>query len=109
MTVHPTAYEVYHMVRKRLPHIALGTVYRNLDFLARSGLIKQVEVKGGQKRFDGNPSPHYHIRCIRCGRVDDLHIPNRNGLEEAAATACDYKILGHYVEFSGICSQCRDE
>ena len=34
---HPTANQVYDMVRKRLPRIGLGTVYRNLDLLAEKG------------------------------------------------------------------------
>lgn len=32
---HPTADELYSIVRRRLPRISLGTVYRNLDFLGR--------------------------------------------------------------------------
>lgn len=37
---HPTADELYSIVRRRLPRISLGTVYRNLDFLADSGEIR---------------------------------------------------------------------
>ena len=33
VTTHPTADEVYGMVRKRMPRISLGTVYRNLEVL----------------------------------------------------------------------------
>ena len=33
---HPTADELYAMVRTRMPRISLGTVYRNLDFLTES-------------------------------------------------------------------------
>ena len=39
VTSHPTANEVFDMVRKRLPRIGLGTVYRNLDLLAEKGII----------------------------------------------------------------------
>ena len=38
----PTANEIYDMVRKRLPRIGLGTVYRNLDLLADRGIIKKL-------------------------------------------------------------------
>ena len=107
VTSHPTAYEVFKMVRKRLPHIALGTVYRNLDLLAQNGMIRQLDGMGGQRRFDGNPLPHYHICCINCGRVDDVPVPAKSNLEEAATIACGYKILGHQVEFTGICPGCQ--
>ena len=103
---HPTANEVYDMVRKRLPRIGLGTVYRNLNLLAELGIIRRLEVGGEQKLFDGDISPHYHIRCIKCNRVDDIFIKMDRGLEKGAASCCDYKILDHHVQFSGICSKC---
>jgi Fur family ferric uptake transcriptional regulator len=106
---HPTANEVYDMVRKRLPRIGLGTVYRNLDLLAEKGIIRKLEVGGDQKRFDGDTSAHYHIRCVKCNRVDDIFIEQSDKLEQSAASCCDYKILGHHVEFSGICSHCRPD
>ena len=103
---HPTADEIYYMVRKRLPRIGLGTVYRNLDILAKLGIIRKLEVDSKQKRFDGDITPHYHIRCIKCNRVDDIFIKMDRGLEKSAASCCDYKILDHHAQFSGICSKC---
>ena len=103
---HPTVNEIYEMVRKKLPRIGLGTVYQNLDILAKLGIISKLEVDGEQKRFDGDMTPHYHIRCIKCKRVDDIFIKMDRGLEKSAASCCDYKILDHHVQFSGICSKC---
>jgi Fur family ferric uptake transcriptional regulator len=60
---HPTACELYDIVRRRLPRIGLGTVYRNLELMAESGMIVKLEVGGVQKRFDADTTPHYHIRC----------------------------------------------
>ena len=106
VTSHPTANEVYDMVRRRLPRIGLGTVYRNLELMAESGLILKLEVGGTQKRFDATVSPHYHIRCIECGKVDDIEIPVQQHINEVATKSCDYHILGHHIEFSGICDGC---
>ena len=103
---HPTANEVYDMVRTRLPRIGLGTVYRNLDLLAEKGVIRKLEVGGEQKRFDGDTSQHYHIRCVDCHRVEDIFIEIDKELERNASSCCNYQILGHHVEFSGICSSC---
>ena len=68
---HPSADEVYDMVRRRLPRISLGTVYRNLEILSQNGRIQKLEIGGTQKRFDGNPANHYHLRCIHCDRLAD--------------------------------------
>ena len=106
VTSHPTANEVYDMVRKRLPRIGLGTVYRNLELMAESGLILKLEVGGTQKRFDATTDLHYHIRCSTCGKVDDINLPVQPEINKMAASATDYQILSHHVEFSGICSTC---
>ncbi len=104
---HPTANEVYDMVRRRLPRIGLGTVYRNLELLADCDVIKKLKVGGEQKRFDGNPSPHYHIRCTGCGRVDDVDLPRNQAMDEEAARSTGYAVTGHHVEFTGQCAECR--
>ncbi len=106
---HPTANEVYDMVRKRLPRIGLGTVYRNLELMADSGIILKLEVGGTQKRFDATVDPHYHIRCSSCGRVDDIDVAVQEPINQAAAQASNYKILGHHIEFTGVCETCTKE
>lgn len=109
VTSHPTANEVYDMVRKRLPRIGLGTVYRNLELMADTGVILKLEVGGTQKRFDATVVPHYHIRCSVCGKVDDVHIEVQQQINQRAQNASNYKILGHHIEFSGICYDCQSE
>ena len=104
---HPTASELFDMVRKRLPRIGLGTVYRNLELMAENGMILKLEVGGTQKRFDANTDTHYHIRCSACGRVDDIDTPVMGDLVKKAEAASSYQVLGHHVEFSGICPGCQ--
>ena len=104
---HPTASELYDMVRKRLPRIGLGTVYRNLELMAESGMILKIEVGGTQKRFDATTDEHYHIRCSCCGKVDDIDVPVVKELVAQAAASSAYRIQGHHVEFTGICADCQ--
>lgn len=106
VTSHPTANEVYDMVRKRLPRIGLGTVYRNLELMADNGVILKLEVGGTQKRFDATTAPHYHIRCVCCGKVSDMDVSVQEHINQLAAEASDYEILGHHIEFTGTCSEC---
>lgn len=109
VTSHPTANEVYDMVRKRLPRIGLGTVYRNLELMAESGAILKLEVGGTQKRFDATTKSHYHVRCTQCDRVDDMDIPVQFHINEIAGNNTEYRILGHHIEFSGICEDCQEK
>ena len=103
---HPTANEVYDMVRRRLPRIGLGTVYRNLELMAENGIILKLEVGGTQKRFDACTDLHYHIRCIACGRVDDIELPVQQEINEIASRNTSYEVLSHHIEFLGTCEQC---
>ncbi len=105
VTSHPTADEIYSMTRERLPRVSLGTVYRNLDLLARQGEIACLENAGFQKRFDGNTEPHHHVRCRICGRVAD--VPARFDLPSASGVKVDgFMLTGVRLEFEGLCSDC---
>ena len=108
VTSHPTADTIYEMVRKRLPRISLGTVYRNLEVLAEQGEILKLNVGGARMRFDGNISEHCHIRCVVCGRVDDLPVKPVVTLQESNSN-CGYEILGYKVIFYGKCPECQSE
>ena len=100
---HPTATELYELVRRRLPHISLGTVYRNLELLACNGIIGKIERGREQARFDGFPGDHHHVRCSACGRVEDVHGLSLEHLAGAIAGANGYEITGHTLEFIGLC------
>ncbi len=107
MTSHPSADEVYEAVRRRLPHISLATVYRNLEVLAERGMIQKLEFGGFQRRFDGNAKNHFHIRCVSCGRIDDVMNEPMLRLEMKPRRMNRYEVLGYRLEFSGLCPKCR--
>ena len=107
VTTHPTADELYEMVRKKMPHISLGTVYRNLETLSSLGLIQKIGPLSSQMRFDGNTTNHYHIRCIYCGRLEDAPIEPVDAMDNAIQGKTNFIILGHRVVFLGICPECR--
>ena len=56
---HLTADELFNEARLRMPHIARGTVYRNLKMMELDGEIGHLEMPGGPDRYDYNPSPHH--------------------------------------------------
>jgi len=103
---HPSADEVYEMVRKYLPRISLGTVYRNLEILSERGEIQKLEPGCSLKRFDGKAENHYHIRCIDCDRVVDAPAEFEVAVNHKSKNTADFKIIGHKLEFIGVCSDC---
>jgi Fur family ferric uptake transcriptional regulator len=89
-----------------LPRISLATVYRNLEWLNEQGLARKIEVGGRQKRFDGDISEHYHVRCKKCSRVADIEMDLLENLEDRISQSCDFTVTGHRLEFTGLCSEC---
>ena len=108
-TSHPTADWIYAEVRKEIPNISLGTVYRNIKLLRQSGEISEIDFSGTLSRFDGNPDNHYHFRCEKCGRVFDVDEPVNKELDERVAQKTGFKISHHRIEFSGLCRECQKE
>ena len=104
---HPSADELYRRVRRFLPRISLGTVYRNLEVLSQRGIVQKVELGGPQRRYDGDVTTHYHVRCVECGRVEDAPVKPVRSLEKRLRRLSDYEILGHRVEFIGLCPECK--
>jgi len=101
---HPTAGWIYEKVREQIPNISLGTVYRNLTELSQSGEILSIDVRDGQEHYDGDNSPHLHLRCENCNSLSDVvlrddpmgHIAIENGFTPAVSV---------YVVY-GICKNC---
>jgi Fur family peroxide stress response transcriptional regulator len=108
-TSHPTADWVYNRVREDLPNVSLGTIYRNLRALVEMGEAQSLSYGSGQDRFDGNAAPHYHFRCLECGRVYDVPMSHRPELDQEAAKSFPGQVAGHRLEFYGTCGGCLRE
>ncbi len=105
---HPTADWVYSEVRKKIPNISLGTVYRNLSMLTEDGTIQKLNIGTSVEHFDGNPKPHYHVCCKICGRICDIEAKPLEMVNKWAADAFNGEIYEHYTMFVGKCSDCKN-
>ncbi|MDL2274485.1 transcriptional repressor [Oscillospiraceae bacterium OttesenSCG-928-G22] len=103
---HPTASEIYEMVRVNIPNISLGTVYRNLAQLAKNDHIMRITTGEGTERFDGNPEPHYHFCCQSCGRVTDIDIPLIETIEDDVFRLTGNRAQSHSLMLYGTCKTC---
>ena len=109
---HPTADQVYQVVRAQDCHVSRATVYRNLHLLADTGDILSIKVPGGE-RFDLRADAHPHIICSSCGRVADVPF-ERGGayedtLDERASLATSWQVSTHSLVFTGLCPHCVAE
>ncbi len=109
VTTHPTAAELYILVRRRAPRVSLGTVYRNLEVLHQDGMINKLELAGAETRFDGDLSEHDHVRCSECGNLEDVFGLETNNKPAQPAELAGYQISGYRLEYIGVCPDCQSE
>ena len=103
---HPTAEWVYRQVRRQLPRISLGTVYRNLQRLVAEGKLKSW-TRGRTTRFDADVSRHDHFVCRGCGLMLDLERTGEALAAERRLKARGHEIQDRILEFIGLCRDCR--
>jgi len=106
---HPTADWIYEQVRKQIPNISLGTVYRNLKSLKQEKEILELKLNGSQSRFDARTDNHSHFRCEQCGRIFDVDEPMGIESDKRVARKTGFKISNHMLEFRGLCKDCQSE
>ncbi|MFW5807836.1 MAG: Fur family transcriptional regulator [Spirochaetota bacterium] len=107
---HPTIEELYTIAREQVPGVGIATVYRNIEKMLKNNEIVRIDVPGGASRIDGNVEKHYHFRCIKCGRVDDVWIDLP--VERYVATIEPLKhaeVTDHTLEFTGLCPNCKSD
>ena len=104
-TSHPTADQVYGKVRKRLPNVSLGTVYRNLQKLVADDKL-QILTLGRSQRFDPLVKRHQHFICEKCGRVFDVLVGEEDEIRPAKLPHAGFKVSSHQLAFYGACKQC---
>ena len=104
---HPSADWIYDEVRKKLPHISKGTIYRNLNVLEDEGVLVELNVDGMVGRYEIRQDNHYHFICEKCGRIFDLNEPIETELNVKFAKKTGFRITHHQLEFRGLCHDCQ--
>lgn len=103
---HLSADEVYWMVKRQFPSVALGTIYRNLNRFADAKRIRRVSRADAADYFEGNVSPHDHALCTRCGRMTDLKIPD---LKDFLKDQMNCDIISFDLVVNYICPECANQ
>lgn len=104
---HPTADWIYQKARKEIPHISLGTVYRNLSNLSRDGKIQRLTFNSSSDRYDADTTFHYHFACKKCGKIYDVKPQGEVKLLKEVEKNTGFKIQGIKIDLFGICRRCK--
>lgn len=102
---HPTAEQIFTRVRRVLPDISPATVYNTLHELAAVGLLLELDVGLGKRRYDVTTASHAHLVCMGCGRIEDVPY-NDKTLTLSPRESHGFQVIGCNVVFRGYCPDC---
>lgn len=106
---HPSAERIHRRLQKRMPTIAIDTVYRTLATFDELGIIKKLYVSNDRTLFDVNLETHHHFICSRCKTVEDIYWPDFDKAELPDPVAEIGTIQSRHLELHGVCNRCANE
>lgn len=68
---HPAADDIIGYIRQNHPGISTATVYKVLEALVESGLVKKVKTDRDIMRYDAMTGNHHHLYCAHSDRIED--------------------------------------
>lgn len=105
---HPSAAQLYEQIKDQFPTTSLGTVYKTLSVLKEMGEVLELGFSGDDNRYDGKrPYPHPHLICVRCQKILDPEVSLAPSLIQEVAQSSGYQVIGHRLDFYGLCPDCQ--
>lgn len=104
----PSPGQVHAQARQFCPTVGLVTVYRTLDILASSGLVRRIHSESGCHGYAvSRNGHHHHLVCRRCGAAVVFQGCDLDTFFGRVGSQTGYKIEGHLLELVGVCSDCQ--
>lgn len=100
---HPSAKWVYEQLKEEHPDLSLGTVYRNIALFKDNGKAIAVANILGEERLDGDTSPHAHLVCKCCGKIEDIDMPHITSKCDVNDFSTDFVSVTYF----GLCKDCK--
>jgi Fur family ferric uptake transcriptional regulator len=108
---HPSIVDLQRRLRARGEAIGTATLYRTLDLLVESGLVRRHDFGQGFNRFEPAAAPaappHEHFVCLRCGRVAEFTNDRLERMLRMTADEQRFQYHSHRIEVRGLCAECR--
>lgn len=104
---HPNAEMIFNELQPLYPTMSLATVYKTMEILREIGLVQVLNVGEDSFRYDAFTDDHAHVRCMACGRVDDIENIETEPLASAVQKETSYRLTGQQFYFYGVCPECQ--
>lgn len=83
------------------------TVYRELEFLKKEGIIQTILFEDHTARYElSDLDHHHHLICDNCGNIADVTL-SEQALIKQVSSVSSFLVKRHSLEFFGLCSNCQ--
>ncbi|HYP04127.1 MAG TPA: Fur family transcriptional regulator [Cyanobium sp.] len=106
---HLSAEEVHQRLIRAEERVSLATVYRTLRLLSSMGLLQELELPEGGRRFElaGDAHrDHHHLVCVGCGRTEEFESTEVLTAGEGAAGRFGFRLLECVLNVRALCPAC---
>ena len=106
---HLSAEDVHQRLRRGDGRVSLATVYRSLRLLSSMGLLQELELAEGGRRFELSGEAHrdhHHLVCVRCGRTEEFESAAVLQAGETAARGHGFRLLECVLNLRALCPAC---
>lgn len=107
--LHLSAEEVHRRLDREEGRVSLATVYRSLRLLSSLGLLQELELPDGGRRFelasDAHPR-HHHLVCVGCGRTEEFESAAVLTAGAQAARSQGFHLLDCVLNVRSLCPDC---
>lgn len=86
-----------------------ATVYRSLELLEASGIVRQVDLRHGHAHYElADQNDHHHLVCLHCGRIEDFEgCGVRDMVKKTLRQSKQFaSVQEHSFELFGVCKSC---
>lgn len=89
--------------------VGTATIYRTLDTLVESGLLRTHDFGEGFRRYEpvALSQQHEHLVCLRCGAVHEFQNDRLERMLPVIADEFHFQHQRHRIEIYGLCRDCR--
>ena len=108
-TDHPSAEDIHKRLQKRIPTVALDTVYRTLATFDELGITRKLHLANKRNLFDINLTKHHHFVCDRCRKVEDVYWSDFDKTLLPESLGAIGKVQSRHLELHGICNTCLEQ
>lgn len=96
---------LYEQIHKILPSVSLATIYKNINNLTETGILKEVKMEGVKTQYEIDKFPHIHLVCQQCNQIEDIEV-DKHQLIDQLKSYTDQTVQDANVTLYHLCKNC---